>query len=241
MTEAEWGASTDPRNMLFSLRGRVVSDRKLRLFAVACCRRIEEWTRAHDTPTQRWPWGVDARDAVSVAERFADGEATDYRLNCASVGLVHCPRWQAPGIRCDRRPYRNPFQDVVEPSAERAAWRMLRIPDAFVDPEPPVPDDPVPTPAAVKRGQESTAQSDLLRDILGYPFRPLVFAPAWRTETAVSLACQMYDSRDFSVMPILADALQDAGCDYCVVLDHCRGPGLHVRGCWVVDLLLEKM
>ena len=64
--------------------------------------------------------------------------------------------------------------------------------------------------------------------------------PAWRTDTALSLARQMYESRDFSAMPILADALQDAGCDSDDILNHCRGPGPHVRGCWVVDLVLGK-
>jgi hypothetical protein len=80
----------------------------------------------------------------------------------------------------------------------------------------------------------------LLRDIFGNPFQPVVFLSEWRTDTAVSLARTMYDSRDFSAMPILADALQDAGCDSPDILDHCRGPGPHVRGCWVVDLVLGK-
>ena len=110
----------------------------------------------------------------------------------------------------------------------------------FVDEEPPVPDNPAPTPAAIKRRQEFIAQSDLLRDIFGNPFRPLVFAPEWRTDTAVSLARQMYDSRDFGAMPILADALQDAGCDNEDVLNHCRAQCVHVRGCWVVDMVLGK-
>lgn len=78
------------------------------------------------------------------------------------------------------------------------------------------------------------------RDIFGNPFRPVVFSPEWRTATAVSLAEQMYDSRDFGAMPILADALQDAGCDDEDVLNHCRGPGPHVRGCWMCDLVLGK-
>jgi hypothetical protein len=79
------------------------------------------------------------------------------------------------------------------------------------------------------------------RDVFGpNPLALPPFAPAWRTGTAVSLACQMYESRDFSGMPILADALQDAGCDSADVLDHCRGPGPHVRGCWVVELVLGK-
>ncbi len=79
-----------------------------------------------------------------------------------------------------------------------------------------------------------------MRDIFGNPFRPLTFAPAWRTDTTVTLARQMYEGREFSAMPILADALQDAGCDHPDVLGHCRGPGPHARGCWVVDLVLGK-
>jgi hypothetical protein len=82
--------------------------------------------------------------------------------------------------------------------------------------------------------------SDIIRDIFGNPFRPVTFSPEWRTDTAVALARQMYDSREFSAMPILADALQDAGCDNDDVLDHCRTPGEHVRGCWVLDAMLGK-
>jgi hypothetical protein len=82
--------------------------------------------------------------------------------------------------------------------------------------------------------------SKLIREVVGNPFRPVAFDPAWRTSTAVALAQQMYDSRDFGVMPILGDALQDAGCDNDDILDHCRGDGPHVRGCWVVDLVLGK-
>ena len=78
------------------------------------------------------------------------------------------------------------------------------------------------------------------RDIFGNPFRPVTFSPSWRTDTAVSLARQMYEARDFSAMPILADALQEAGCGNEDILSHCRGPSTHVRGCWVVDLVLGK-
>ncbi|MBA4189919.1 MAG: hypothetical protein C0467_18195 [Planctomycetaceae bacterium] len=80
-----------------------------------------------------------------------------------------------------------------------------------------------------------------LRDIVGNPFRPVTFSPEWRTSTAVAIAQGMYESRDFSAMPILADALQDAGCDNDDVLNHCRDAnGVHVRGCWVVDHVLGK-
>ncbi len=88
---------------------------------------------------------------------------------------------------------------------------------------------------------EHANQVRLLRDILPNPYRPTTFSPDWRTDTAVSLSRGMYESRDFGAMPILADALQDAGCDSDDVLHHCRDPkGVHVRGCWVVDLVLGK-
>ncbi len=89
--------------------------------------------------------------------------------------------------------------------------------------------------------KEQYAQSDLIRDIVGNPFRPVTFYPSWTTDTSLTLARAVYDSRDFSAMPILADALQDAGCDDDAVLGHCRDPKpVHVRGCWVVDLVLGK-
>jgi hypothetical protein len=81
----------------------------------------------------------------------------------------------------------------------------------------------------------------IIRDIFGNPFRPVTGDPAWLTSTVVQLAQGMYDSRDFSVMPILADALQDAGCDNADILTHCRdAKQVHVRGCWVVDLVMGK-
>jgi hypothetical protein len=93
---------------------------------------------------------------------------------------------------------------------------------------------------AVGEGEKEAVQCELVRDIFGNPFRRVVFSSEWRTDTVVSLAKQMYDSRDFGAMPILADALQDAGCDSDDILSHCRGDGPHVRGCWVVDLVLGK-
>lgn len=87
---------------------------------------------------------------------------------------------------------------------------------------------------------ESAVQVRLLRDIFGDPFRPVAVDPSWLTSTVVALAGCVYHEEAFDRLPILADALQDAGCDSDDVLDHCRGCGPHVRGCWVVDLLLGK-
>jgi hypothetical protein len=81
---------------------------------------------------------------------------------------------------------------------------------------------------------------DLIRDIFGNPFRPVVAAPHWRTSAVVGLTESVYEDRFFDRLPILADALEDAGCDNTDVLAHCRGDGPHVRGCWVVDLILGK-
>jgi hypothetical protein len=80
----------------------------------------------------------------------------------------------------------------------------------------------------------------VLRDVVGNPFRPATFDPFWRTSTVRGLAEGIYADRAFDRMPILADALEDAGCDSADILTHCRGDGPHVRGCWVVDLILGK-
>ena len=92
-----------------------------------------------------------------------------------------------------------------------------------------------------KKRVEVAAQLDLLRDVFGNPFRQVGFNPTWRTEAVVRLASGMYESRDFVPTPVLADALEDAGCTDPDILAHCRGSGPHARGCWVVDLVLEKV
>jgi hypothetical protein len=82
--------------------------------------------------------------------------------------------------------------------------------------------------------------AEILRDLVGNPFHPTTFKPAWRTEHTVGIASKMYEDRGFAAMPILADALEEAGCDSPDVLAHCRNPGVHVRGCWVIDHVLGK-
>jgi hypothetical protein len=86
--------------------------------------------------------------------------------------------------------------------------------------------------------------ASLLRDIFGNPFHSQATLPltllAWNDRTVPRLAQSIYDKRNFALLPILADALEDASCTDRAILDHCRGPGPHVRGCWAVDLLLGK-
>jgi hypothetical protein len=83
-------------------------------------------------------------------------------------------------------------------------------------------------------------QVSILRCLFGNPFRPSILHFSWRTATVLALAKGIYESLEFSSMPILADALEDAACDDCDILEHCRGLGPHVRGCCVVDLVLGK-
>jgi hypothetical protein len=90
------------------------------------------------------------------------------------------------------------------------------------------------------RREERTVQAGLFRCVVGNPFRPTAFDPRWRTRTATDLARSMSESRDFGAMPVLADALEEAGCDDADVLAHCRGDAPHARGCWVVDHVLGK-
>jgi hypothetical protein len=96
----------------------------------------------------------------------------------------------------------------------------------------------------VRHRQEAAAQCALLRDLFGgFFFRPVLISPAvlaGKDSTVVKMAQSIYDNRQWSDIPLLGDALEEAGCDDQVVLDHCRGPGPHARGCHVVDAILEK-
>jgi hypothetical protein len=225
MTEAEWLACDDPTPLLEFARG-TSSNRKIRLFAVGCCRAV--WDSIPDGQL---------RDVIRVVERHLDGTATDDELD-ASVRAAHRTRRKPTDVervvfataRCGSGVDDADGAGIVAEKAGRIAASSAARGENGLTP-------------ADWRTTYSTAQRQfavLLRDIFGNPFCPVTFSPSWRTDTAVSLARQMYDSRDFSAMPILADALQDAGCDSDDVLNHCRGPGPHVRGCWVCDLVLGK-
>jgi hypothetical protein len=198
--------------------------RKFRLFAVACCRRI--WSGLRDERS---------RTAVEVAERFADGHATTGKLReaftAANAAVDECGNF-------------SPFSEYQAIAAYLSAARCItesvtRIPQD---------EDAIEVASHVwsyaidaEIAGSHRQQAVLLSDIFDNPFRPVAFAPSWRTDTALSISRQMYESRDFGAMPILADALQDAGCDSADILDHCREPNAtHVRGCWVVDLVLGK-
>ncbi len=163
-----------------------------------------------------YPWGL---AAIELAERVADGLATDQER---AEGAAAVLEWEPQGEQ-----EREEQASVAHVLLADAGF-FARLPTAFQ--WPPTGDMPPPEPW----------MCDRFRDIFGNPFCPVTFDPSWRTTTAVAIANHMYQTLEFGAMPILADALQDAGCDTQDILDHCRGPGPHVRGCWLVDLVLGK-
>jgi hypothetical protein len=90
------------------------------------------------------------------------------------------------------------------------------------------------------RRAEAAVQAQLLRCIAGNPFCPVEVCRGWVSPDGLALAQAVYDDRAFEQLPILGDALEDAGCTEAAILDHCRDTGPHARGCWVVDAVLGK-
>jgi len=222
MAVGEWEGATNPRRMLSSASG-LITDRKLRLLAVAFCRRILHLVTEK---TQR--------DHLEIAERCADSELPLERLKdlYAHADYTSFHMGKAPVAWTAEEYALGALGDVVNPNSSDAAYdTRSRVEDALQSSTQPNSGD---------KTQEYAVQVVIIRDIIGDPFETHTLDPAWLTSTVVALARQMYESRDFETMPILADALEDAGCDDAEILNHCRGPGPHVRGCWVVDLILGK-
>jgi hypothetical protein len=220
MTEAEWLADTDPMPMLEFVRGKA-SDRKVRLFAVGCCQQL-------------MPWNQNERvsEALIRAERYAEGELADATMEkwCQELNRISFRIRQSMGgggsaqtvicnaVNCACLPKR--YMGVIH------TWEALvNLGGVFGSDFP-------------DRGR--TIVHALMNDLFGNPFRPVAVEPAWLTSTVVALAEGIYQDRAFDRLPILGDALMDAGCDNSDVLNHCRSDGPHVRGCWVVDLLTGR-
>jgi hypothetical protein len=199
--------------MLQLLRDKA-SARKLRLFAVACCRRVSQLAGLPE---------------IAVAERAADGRATEDELAEARAESARGYE-QSMGQ----------FSYVPPPAYVFAFGAALAAASSST------------TEAAEGAAQAATfagdseppAQAALVRDIFGNPFRP---APAaapgwlhWNEDTVAKLAQAIYEERAFYRLPVLADALEEAGCTDPTIIAHCRQPGEHVRGCWVLDLILAK-
>jgi hypothetical protein len=219
------------------------SDRKLRLFACACYARL-----GHLLPDPL------AREAVAVAERFADGETEADELERAfsrlqaSLDVLEGP-WQLS--RGAERAALLPTHEalalalqVTRPEAPKAAYyassNAYHAAAAIANPGAASYDLRFSTSSRA----EERAQADLLRCLFGpLLFRPVPLFRSWLASndgTIPKLAQGIYEERAFERLPILGDALEEAGCDDADILTHCRGPGPHVRGCWLLDLLLAK-
>lgn len=229
MTEQEWLTSADPREMLGPIPERE-NKRKLRLFACACCRQVLN------------PFAPRVERALSAAEAFADGEINAATLEQVRAAVARAFAGAGDAATTTGSGYLMHLSEACGSAcwpgngAEGVADAALATARAAAD---------MPWPATGARPPEFFAelalQADLVRDIFGNPFQSVGIELEWLTETVLALARQMYESRDFGAMSILADALQDAGCDDEDILGHCRLPREHARGCWVVDLLLGKV
>ena len=254
MTEQEWLACTNARPMLGHLSGRA-SDRKLRLFACTCVRRV--WDLLPGEPSKR---------AVQAGEGYADQSinltALQFALRIADDAAQDCYQDNADD---DYEPYSRAAVDaafaaagVSKVNAADAALAFLSAAHAHAGItayHSPAEDwgDDYPSEwlhREIAADAEKARQCDILRDIIGNPFRPVAFNTAWspwNNGTVSKLAQAAYDDRqlpsghlDAVRLAILADALEEAGCQGTAILEHCRGPGPHVRGCWALDLILGK-
>ena len=217
-SEGDWLHGTDPQEMLLGLPA-AVPERRLRRFALACCQRVEA-RLTHPL----------SRRALILAEGYASGLATDDEMQALSSRFLeeYDARLAASG--------RN--WNAVSTADLAAASAMTRT--AF-----PANAARAAAEAAEDKPEERSAQCRLLRCIFGNPFRPLPpLDPAWLAwygGSVVRLARAIYDERKFEWMPVLADALEEAGCHDRDILGHCREQGgVHARGCWLLDLLLNK-
>jgi hypothetical protein len=229
--ERTWADTDLPELMLdFSLAkwGR----RKLWLYGCACLRR-----------SLLLLMDQHAQSCVDLAERVADGVASEQEMIQALQRRTAFSALATQGEARDSKLIDHLFVPLNPPASVKLSYMvademgLFRVGWAWSKGN--LPDEKVDEYVRTKFG-ERRAQCDLLRDIFGNPFRPVVFDPKWRTEDALGLSCGIYEDRAFDRLPLLADALMDAGCDDEQVLGHCRSDGPHVRGCWVVDLVLGK-
>jgi hypothetical protein len=264
MIESQWFSSTNPHEMLAFLKGNKptglagvlswfglgkskVSARKLQLFACACCRRI-------------WPLLIDerSRQAVEKAELYADGliDRRTFRqaveaARAATMAMVR-PRamvggWLAAAQARATEGVALAFE-AADPADEAATWgkeavRAWSTQAPTTEPIHPTQRPRISYPPINPEGAwiaEGSAQCELLRDLIGNPFRALVLPPSVRTPQAVARAKTIYQDYAFTDLPQLAEVLEQTGCNNPEILQHCRANKEHARGCWVVDFILGK-
>jgi hypothetical protein len=239
MTELEWLAATDPTPMLAALRDAGgATDRRLRLFAVACCRRI--WHLLTDEKS---------RAAIELAESYADGEVTRELLYTACHTAELVVEAANDGILDPNESYLR--LTGLDESSATAAW-FASDPGIVQEEDTAFAAAQAARFAKASWDVERQSQANLLRDICPNPFRAVPAIPSsirtWNNGTVKRLAQSAYEDRllpagtlDNARLAVLADALEEAGCQEVDVLRHLREQGrVHVRGFWVLDSLLGK-
>jgi hypothetical protein len=226
MTEAEWWAGEsyiEVGHWLFNVQAP--AERKSRLFALACCRVVQQHLAD-------WPCAA----FVNLVEQLADGNLAVELIPARIDSDLF--EWDGTRPVCREPSPSDPIICRGPIPSDQADW-MLQ--EAFSESALVVPFH-ASSALRVAAFEREEAFIPFLHDIFGpLPFRDMAIEPAWRTSTVTALARGIYDEKAFDRMPILADALQDAGCNNDELLAHCREPnGEHVRGCWVVDLILGK-
>jgi hypothetical protein len=246
MDEIEDDFPYDPVEVIERYRSHF-SDRKLRLFAVACCRSI-------------WPLLTNeySRKAVEVAEMFADGlvheqdldnarqiasEVADQSAFGSTEDAYYCSRPADVAVAATRSDAYFAAQETAVDAAEVANFDAEVL--SWAESQGTAPEDlaQLQESARIAAGVNSSSQIVLLCDILGTPSNLVAINPidrSWVNQTVVAMARRIYEDRAFALLPMLADALEEAGCNVPNVLHHCRAGGPHVRGCWVIDLLVDK-
>jgi hypothetical protein len=244
MDEAGWLSAKYAGGMIWSLfsrsgKGGQIKDERFRRFGIACTRRALAALPGGNSPALDLveasigpnlaavlPTARKLQQTQIMAARGAERPFGQLAFACAVAALGKCLKTKPSQAAVADEPAR---EAIAAMQGHTEGWDPVGYPrkpphQAVVD-------------------AECLVQAAIARDIFGNPFRLLVaFEPSWRTSTVLAVARQMYNSGDFGAMPILADALQDAGCDSEEVLNHCREAGAtHVRGCWVVDLVLSKV
>jgi hypothetical protein len=228
MTEAEWAACRRPERMLAFARTFAI-ERKARLFVVACCRKLSHLFGAESL-----------REWVEVAEQFADRLASSSDLARAHMQARRVAEWGGP-LWCAGW-YTDPLSGAMAHAGMKDSPAVLAVAatlvDAWAGAE-------LCLPWATALGMDPASQAAVLRDVVHSPHRAVHVRHAWRlwnNRTVYRMAERIYEGQRWPDLPILADALLDAGCDSEEILSHCRRQErVHVRGCWVVDLLLGKV
>ena len=230
MTEAEWLACEIPEELYavvypFPDRHPGWSDRKDRLLGCACARRMASLL----TPDELW--------CLDALEAYADETVTDLTLDHARETIIrsytgNSSRRMAPvrAVSFLTDKYVSHLSDFLIDAAIGMAGARCANGQEYRD------------HFDNYLIEEQAATAYLVREVAGNPFRPVAPEPSWLTSDVLALARGIYEEKAFDRMPILADALQDAGCANEDVLTHCRDANAtHVRGCWALDLVLGKV